>query len=397
MKKGDAMTETKAGNNIVFKLLPVMLAFFAMGFVDLVGIATNYVKKDFGLSDTTANLFASMVFFWFLVGSVPTGMIMGKIGRRKTVVAGLAVTLAALALPTVDYGLTVVLASFCLLGIGNTILQVSLNPLIAGLIRPEKLSSALTFGQFVKAIASFIAPVLAAWGAVRYGKWQLLFPIFAVEAAVALLWLAVQKIPEEETSKRASTFAQCFSLLKDPTVLLCFIGIMCHVGVDVGTNVSAPKVLIEKVGLTLEQAGYATSVYFLFRTAGCLTGGFLLAKVSNRAFFLFSVFLMAAGASMLAFCGDKAALTAAVAMIGFGNSNVFSIVLTRALLHEPAKKNEVSGLMIMGLFGGTVFPLLMGYASDAVGTQNGAVAVMGVGVVYLICLALRGGDRSAAG
>ena len=163
MKKGDAMTETKAGNNILFKLLPVMLAFFAMGFVDLVGIATNYVKKDFGLSDTTANLFASMVFFWFLVGSVPTGMVMGKIGRRKTVVAGLAVTLAALALPTVDYGLTVVLASFCLLGIGNTILQVSLNPLIAGLIRPEKLSSALTFGQFVKAIASFIAPVLAAW------------------------------------------------------------------------------------------------------------------------------------------------------------------------------------------------------------------------------------------
>ena len=75
-------------------------------------------------------------------------------------------------------------------------------------------------------------------------------------------------------------------------------------------------------------------------------------------------------------------LYAAIALVGYGNSNVFSIVFSQALLSMPESKNEVSGLMIMGLFGGTVFPLLMGFASDAVG-QVGAVAVMAVGVAYL--------------
>ena len=83
------------------------------------------------------------------------------------------------------------------------------------------------------------------------------------------------------------------------------------------------------------------------------------------------------------FVGEsKIILYIAIALVGYGNSNVFSIVFSQALLSVPEKKNEVSGLMIMGLFGGTVFPLIMGFASDAVG-QVGAVAVMAVGVIYL--------------
>lgn len=389
MKRDLTMNKAKIEKNSLFMLLPVMPAFFAMGFVDLVGIAANYVKKDFGLSDVLTNFFPSLVFFWFFVGAVPTGMLMNKIGRRKTVVAGLAVTLIALLLPTVRYDFPVMIVSFSLLGIGNTLLQVSLNPLVAGLISPDRLSGALTFGQFVKAIASFIAPVLAAWGAVRYGQWQILFPIFAAEAFIACVWLMREKIHEEEITGRVSTFKECFALLKDPVIVFCFIGIMCHAGIDIGTNVSAPKVLMEKIGLTLEQAGYATSVYFLFRTIGSFAGGFILAKVSNRAFFAFSALLMAAGMGMLAFCGGQSLLTAAVALIGFGNSNVFPVILAQALLRLPAKKNEVSGLMIMGLVGGTVFPLIMGYASDAAGTQNGAVAVMCVGIAYLLFFSTR--------
>jgi len=77
-----------------------------------------------------------------------------------------------------------------------------------------------------------------------------------------------------------------------------------------------------------------------------------------------------------------------IALIGFGNSNVFSIIFSQALLAMPDKKNEVSGLMIMGLFGGTIFPLLMGIASDAVG-QTGAVAVMTAGVIYLLFYTLK--------
>ena len=85
--------------NKKIQLLPVMLCFFAMGFVDLVGIASNYVKADLGLSDASANIFPSLVFFWFLIFSVPTGMLMNKIGRKNTVILSLIVTVVSLLLP----------------------------------------------------------------------------------------------------------------------------------------------------------------------------------------------------------------------------------------------------------------------------------------------------------
>ena len=116
---------------------------------------------------------------------------------------------------------------------------------------------------------------------------------------------------------------------------------------------------------------------------GCLSGAFILAKFSHKKFFLVSVVMMALAMAGMFFGASKAILYVAIALVGFGNSNIFSIVFSQAILAVPEKQNEVSGLMIMGLFGGTVFPLLMGFASDAVG-QAGAVAVMAVGVAYLL-------------
>jgi fucose permease len=93
--------------------------------------------------------------------------------------------------------------------------------------------------------------------------------------------------------------------------------------------------------------------------------------------------MMLAAMGMLFFAQTKALLYVCIALIGFGNSNIFSIIFSQALMSAPEKKNEVSGLMIMGLFGGTIFPLAMGFASDAIG-QAGAVSVMAAGVAYLL-------------
>lgn len=83
---------------------------------------------------------------------------------------------------------------------------------------------------------------------------------------------------------------------------------------------------------------------------------------------------------------SKALLYVSIALVGYGNSNVFSILFSQALLSMPQRQNEVSGLMIMGLFGGTVFSLLMGFASDALHSQTGALLVLAVGVFYLLFL-----------
>ena len=369
------------------RLLPIMFAFFTMGFVDMVGTATNYVKADFALSDTMANFLPSMVFLWFFFLSVPTGLMMNRIGKRKTVLLSLVVTALALILPLCAYNYPVLLVSFCLLGIGNTLMQVSLNPLITCVVSGEKLASTLTFGQFIKAIASFIAPIIASWASVKFGNWLLLYPIFLVFAVIATVYLGSTKIEEEMPKDKSSGFIDCLKLLGDTSVLLFFLGIVAHVGIDVGVNTCAPKIIMERLGLPLEKAGIATSIYFLFRTLGCFSGSFILAKFPLKKFFAVSVACMVLSMIGLFFAHSLAGLYVAIALVGFGNSNIFSMVFSRALLYLPEKNNEMSGLMIMGLIGGTIFPLLMGVLSDAMGTQTGSVIVISLGVAYLVYLA----------
>lgn len=374
------------------KIIPVMLCFFAMGFVDLVGIASNYIKGDLGLTDSMANLLPSLVFFWFLVFSIPTSLLMNRIGRKRTVLLSLLITVFAMVIPVFVNTFWVLLIAFSLLGIGNALMQTSLNPLVDSVMRGGSLASTLTFGQFVKAIASFMAPILAAWGATAdvFGMgWRILFPLYMSVGIVAILLLNATEIKEgaeEKTEKQlgaAAQFANALRLLGNPAVLLCFLAIVCHVGMDVGINITAPKVLMERLGITLETAGFATSLYFIARTAGCLAGGFVMVRMKEWTFLLASIVLMIVALSMLFLGAEQWVLYASIVLLGLANSNPFSIIMARALQAVPDKKNEASGLMIMGLFGGTVFPLLMGAASDSFG-QTGAIAVLALGAFYLL-------------
>ena len=380
-----------------------MFCFFAMGFVDLVGIASNYVKADLGLNDSIANTMPSLVFFWFLIFSVPTGVLMNKIGRKNTVLLSFVVTIISLLLPIFAENLPLMLVSFSLLGIGNALMQTSLNPLVSSLVK-NNLASTLTFGQFIKAIASFMAPYIAMWGATQTIPslglgWRVLFPIYMVIGIVASLLLAVTAIPKDAMDDAAQNdeqksigrdYVDTFKLLGNRYILFCFFGIMCHVGIDVGTNVTAPKLLQEYAAMTLNDAAFATSLYFIFRTVGCLTGSLFLRMLKTRTFFIISVTMIALsmgcmfiGAAVGNHISAKWILYCGIALVGYGNSNVFSMCFSQAMLYLPEKKNAISGLMIMGLFGGTVFPSLMGFASDAISSQVGAVIVMSMGVVYL--------------
>ena len=337
-------------------LIPVMLCFFAMGFVDLVGIASNYVKADLHLTDSVANIFPSLVFFWFLIFSVPTGMLMNKLGRKNTVMFSLVVTVLSLLLAFYGKNFAVMLIAFSLLGIGNTLMQTSLNPLVATILGGENLASTLTFGQFIKAIASFLAPYLAMWGATQvipsFGyDWRVLFAIYFIVGVLATLMLGITPITEDVNpligpqKTVIEQLTDCFRLLGKPIVLLSFFGIMCHVGIDVGTNTTAPKILMERLGLTLNDAAFATSLYFIFRTIGCLTGSFFLRILPNRIFFIASVLMMGLSMCGLFFGTEEWILYTAIALVGYGNSNIFSICFAQALTSVPEKQNEVSGLM----------------------------------------------------
>ncbi len=367
----------------IFKVLPVFFGFFIMGFVDIVGISTNFVKKDFGLTDTMANLLPLMVFVWFAILSVPTGLLMNKLGRKKTVLLSMAITFLAMMAPFIAYYYIVALITFSLLGIGNVILQVSLNPLLTNVVRGERLTSSLTLGQFIKAISAFLGPIIAGAAAGIMGNWKLLFPIFAVITLISSLWLLMTKIEEQDVKVQTSSFSASFGLLKEKALLMLFFGIIFVVGIDVGLNITVPKFLMSRFDIPIEQAGLGISLYFIARTIGTLFGAILLVKLSAKKFFIVSVLIAIPMMVIMLLAGKLWVILAMIFIVGLAVANIFSIIFSAALQKKPDKANEISGLMIMGVAGGGVIALFMGVTADFFG-QTAAMAVLLIAMGYLL-------------
>lgn len=376
--------------NSISKILPVLFGFFIMGFCDVVGITSMHVKEDLlgsfspEFRDTLSNLIPVALFSMFLIFSVPTGILMNKIGRKKTVLLSNVITIVAMFIPLIEYTFVMSLLAFALLGIANTILQVSLNPLLTNVVKGDKLTSSLTAGQFVKAISSFCGPFIAAFAASLLGNWQYIFPIYAVITLISTVWLMATPIHEELPTGKVNSFGSVFGMLKDKTILLLFLGIVFVVGVDVGLNTAAPKILMERCGMNSIDAGYGPSMYFAFRTAGAFIGAIVLAKFSSVKVFKLITLVAVIGLIPLLFIADKVAVFALFAILGFAVANVFSIIFSMAIQSRPEKANEISGLMITGVFGGAVIPFIMGLTSDAVGSQAGSVVIILLCALYLL-------------
>ena len=368
-------------------ILPVMFGFFIMGFVDIVGVATSYVKADFtGMDDKVASLISLSCYLWFLILSIPTGMLMSRVGRKKTVLLSFAITAVAMVIPVVKYTFPVVLIAFTMLGIGNTILQVALNPLVTNVVSAEKLTGTVTLGQFIKAISSFIGPIITAMFAGSVLGWKAVFPVYAAVTLLAMLWLALSPIQEQLIEKSEITFSRTFSLLKDKYIVLYFIGILVLVGVDVGMGVTFPKLLQERCSLPLEKAGLGNSVYFLARTIGAFLGGLILMKYSSRKFFAASVVVALTGLVGLILSKSLAAVLVFVALFGLGYANLFSIIFSISMLRMPEKTNEVSSLLVVGICGGAVIPPLLGVITDSFGNQGSALVTLAIVWLYMMFL-----------
>jgi fucose permease len=367
----------------LLKVLPVISSFFVMGIVDLVGISTNYVKQDFGLRDSIANLLPFSLFLWFAILSVPTSMILNSLGRKRTVIISMMLTLLAMIIPLIVYNFPIMLFAFALLGIGNTIIQVSINPLLTDVVSSDRLTSSLTMGQFIKAIAAFLGPIIASWTAVRFGDWKLVFLIYGLVTIAIGLWLMLTPIKEETPKQKSSSLGKTFALLSDKMILLFFIGILFVVGIDVGLNTTVPKLLIEKCNIPLEKAGLGTSLYFIARTIGTFIGALLLVSFSAKKFFKISMLVAIPALFVMLFLDEVWAILTLIFIVGFAVANVFSIIVSFALKRKPENANEISGLLIMGVAGGAIILPLMGLLADAF-NQSVAMALLLLLMGYLL-------------
>ena len=378
------MTQKENKNGGLAMLLPVLFGFFVMGFCDVVGVATSYAKAEFGWSESLAGFLPSAVFVWFLLLSVPAAMMMNRFGRKNMVQLSNLITILGMLIPFISFTPATCMVGFALLGIGNTILQVSLNPLVTNVVSGQGLTSALNAGQVVKAVSSFCGPFIALWASQYLGSWMYLFPAFGLITLLSGLWLQLTPIHREEVSGEATSMGATFGLLKDAKILLLFLGIMFVVGVDVGMNTVAPKLLIERCGRSVDDAGLGSSVYFLFRTAGAFVGTFLLAKMSDIRYFRINIVLALLFLIALFFVQGEIVMLVFVGLVGFACSSIFSVIYSQALKARPEKANEISGLMITGVCGGAVIPPLMGAMTQFIGSQAGSLIVIGLAVCYLI-------------
>ncbi len=374
------MNDSKAGPG---KILPVFMSFIVMGFVDIVGVATGFIKKDFGLTDDLAQLIPSMALFWFFVMSVPSGILQDKYGKKRMLNIGMLLTGLGMVIPFIHYSFPVMLAAFIVLGIGNTIVQVSANPLLHDVAPRVKYASYMSLSQFIKAIVSLLGPIITTLMAAAFGNWKLVFGIYALTSVLSVLWLYLTRIEESKSEHGVATFRSCFSLLRNRFIVVMVLGIFMLVGCDVGMNSNIANFLQNNFNLTLERASLGISIYFAALMIGRFSGAIILNWISSRRFLLLTAII--ALASLLAMLVVKSVIIVQVAifMVGLGSANLFPLIFSIAVEKMPDRANEVSGLMIMAVSGGAFLPPLMGLASTFIGI-TASFLVLVTAMIYLV-------------
>lgn len=377
----------------IWKVAPVLFGFFVMGFCDIVGISSDYAREAFGWSHTMSGFIPSMVFVWFLVFSIPVGIKMNDWGRKSTVMLGMVVTLVGMFIPLLKNGWSCLLG-YALLGIGNAILQVSLNPLLNNVVTDSKLlTSSLTAGQVVKAISSFCGPFILLFavnvlGGGDAGNWYLAFPVLGVITLVSAVWLYVTPIEREKKIESDVTFGKVCALLEDKVILVLFFGIFFAVGIDVAINFISSKVMIFRYGWETSDAGMAPQIYFVSRTAGAFLGVFLMTKISEVKYFRLNIIAAIVAVLCLAFYENSIVNLICIGGIGFFCSCIFPIIYSQAIQRMPDKANLISGLMITAVAGGGAVTPFIGKAIDVAGITAG-VCVLLVCAFYLAFCAFR--------
>ena len=384
-------------------LLPILAGFFVMGFSDIIGTVMNQVKAECTLSDVTAGFLPSMIFIWFFLISIPTGVLCGKIGRKNTVLVSLAVTTVAMLLPLAANAgrFWIYFVSFALLGIGNTIIQAALPALMSNVVAPDQLTSRISLGQFVKAICAALTPVFVYLTATALGNWKLLFPLYGALTVVAALWLWFTSIPDERGGTRSSasattTFGSCLAMLKHPYVLAMTVGILFSVGADVGFAVAIPEYLKNVYKVSLDKAGMGPTVYFVAKTLAAIGGAALFAKVSAAKCFPWCMGLGILATAGIFFAGTPFVFLACVFVAALATANSFGMCMGLALDKVPEKANEITSLMVMAIVGGGIVTPVLGFVQSSSAGATGIVCVLLACLAYLLVLGLFAGRAGCA-
>jgi FHS family L-fucose permease-like MFS transporter len=360
----------------ISRIAPVLMSFFVMSIVDLVGISVDRVQQDMQLSNTLAQLIPAVTLLWFFLLSVPVGILQSRTGKRVMVNIGMGLTALGLLIPFIFYYFSMVLVGFVFLGIGNTILQVSANPLLVDVVPGNRASSLLSFSQFIKAIGSMVGPPLAAVLASGFGNWKLVYLVFGSVTILTIIWLSSVKIQESKQEEIKVTFSSSFKLLGNSYILMMVLSIFLVVGIDVAFNSNSGQFLMKRFGIAPDEASIGRSVYFFGRLLGTLAGAIILTRVASRKFFIWTSVLGIIAFGALLVVKSPVLAWGLVFITGIAIANIFPLVFSLCIEKFPTRSNEISGLIIMAISGGAVIPLVVGGLSDITNVAIGMTILL---------------------
>ncbi len=364
-------TETINYKNVA----PILLSYIVMGFVDIVGVSTGFAQRDFDLTPTMAQLIPSMVFIWFFVLSIPVSLLQNKIGKKNVLLIGIAATAIGMFTPFVSYSYPVFLLSFVLLGMGNTFIQVSSNPLLREVVSEGKYPSLLSMSQFVKAISSLLGPLIVAFMVAYTGDWKNVFLAYGLMSVLTAALLA-QTTVHERFKTDVTSFRKCFALLGDPLIAFMVFSIFLIVGIDVGMNTNIQGLLVSNYSLSLEDSSLGISLYFFSLMVSRFVGAIILNRVSHLKFLKWSSLFTVLFFLGLIFSTSLPATLISIVLVGLASANLYPLIFALTINRRPARSNEISGLMTMAIIGGAIIPLIMGVVQKSFTVNEGFVVLM---------------------
>jgi fucose permease len=373
----------------------IMLTFFVISFLtNIIGPLVPDIIESFDLSLTLVALLPFAFFIAYGVMSIPAGMLGEKIGEKRVMVLAFLVSFvgALLFAWMPSYGMYIV--SLFFIGTGMAMLQVAINPLLRVAGGEEHFAFNSVFGQLFFGLASFLSPLVYSYLVVNMAlddgsgnfitelfsglvpedlPWISLYWVFAFISLAMVVVIGLAKFPtvELQEDEKSGAIATHIELLKQPMVLLYFFAIFAYVGTEQGIANWMSQFLQTYHDVDPQTTGASTvSLFWGLMTAGAVLGLILLKYVDSRKVLIgFTTATMIT--LLVSLLGSKSVALISFPMIGFFISVMWSIIISLALNSVATHHGSFSGILVTGIAGGAVVPLIVGWLGDAFGLQAG--------------------------
>jgi fucose permease len=348
--------------------------------------------NGFHLSLTLVALLPFAFFIAYGVMSIPSGMLIEKYKEKKIMAVGFVVAfLGSLLLAVFPNYLTAVISLF-LIGCGMAMLQVVINPLLRASGGEEHYAFNSVLAQLIFGLASFISPLVYSYLVIHLKgnshtglissfrslvpsdlPWISLYWVFAIICLLMILIILSSKFPRVALSKEEEVGAwqTHVMLFKKPIVLLFFVAMFCYVGTEQGVANWISQFLSTYHGYDPQTKGADAVAYFWgLMTAGGVVG-LLLLKIMDSRKVLISFTILALICLSVALFGPAGISLIAFPCVGFFASVMYPIIFSLALNSVSEHHGSFSGILVTGIIGGAVIPLLIGWLGDHFGLRSG--------------------------